>query len=241
MSQKKNKSQPPQVALDPPEGAAPAPAPANGDGEGDAEAKKKEMEELPPFEIVEGSRIPASSFKFQFKNVEYSSGRNKTLLCYTIDRENQIYRGYLEDEHVSAHAEEAFFTKVLPQFLASGKINVTCYVSSSPCVSCAAAIAQCLKRSKAPKLRFIMARLFQWEESEIRGALRALRTAGAQLSMMNGADYAQVWQNFVEPDVTFNEEGNMEEQGTEQGIFIPWEDLEENARYYEEKLNEILR
>lgn len=178
---------------------------------------------------------------FQFKNVEYSSGRNKTLLCYTIERgEGQVFHGYLEDEHGSAHAEEAFFSNVLPQFLSSGAVSVTCYVSSSPCVNCAASIARCLRRFKTLKLRLVVARLFQWEESEIRGALRGISSAGCQLRMMKSADYLYVWKNFVEPDVVLNEEGESE-QKSEQEAFIPWEDLEENSRYYEEKLAEMLR
>ncbi|XP_068125477.1 C-_U-editing enzyme APOBEC-2 [Hyperolius riggenbachi] len=227
----KNKSQPAKAPEEEPKNAE------NSEGE----AKKPELEELPPFEVVEGSRIPASSFKFQFKNVEYSSGRNKTFLCYTVERgDDQVFRGYLEDEHVAAHAEEAFFTNVLPQFLSSGPASVTCYVSSSPCVNCAASIARCLRRSKALKLRLVMARLFQWEESEIRGALRGITSAGCQLRMMKSADYVYVWKNFVEPDIVLDDEGIAEQPG-EQGDFIPWEDLEENSKYYEEKLAEILR
>ncbi|XP_040280120.1 C-_U-editing enzyme APOBEC-2 [Bufo bufo] len=235
MAQRNNKSQSNnnnEVPKDPPE---------SSEEPGEENSKKKELEELPPFEIVEGSRIPASSFMFQFKNVEYSSGRNKTLLCYTVERgEGQVFRGYLEDEHVSAHAEEAFVSTVLPQFLSSGAINVTCYVSSSPCVNCAACIARCLRKNKTVKLRFVVARLFQWEESEIRGALRGISSAGCQLQMMKSADYLHVWQNFVEPDMVLDEEGKSE-QKREQEAFIPWEDLDENSRYYEEKLAEILR
>ncbi|XP_075054224.1 C-_U-editing enzyme APOBEC-2 [Mixophyes fleayi] len=232
MDQGENKSQPPQVPQEPAQ---------NSETPEEGNAKKVELEELPPFEVVEGSRIPASSFKFQFKNVEYSSGRNKTLLCYTIERgEGQVFRGYLEDEHVSAHAEEAFFSNVLPQFLTSGPVRVTCYVSSSPCITCAASIARCLRKNKTVKIRLVVARLFQWEESEIRGALRGISSAGCQLQMMKSADYSHVWQNFVEPDIVLNEEGEAE-QNSEAGDFIPWEDLEENSLYYEEKLAEILR
>lgn len=235
MAQRNNKSQPNnnnEVPKDPPE---------NAEAPEDENSEKKKLEELPPFEVVEGSRIPASSFMFQFKNVEYSSGRNKTLLCYTIERgEGQVFHGYLEDEHGSAHAEEAFFSNVLPQFLSSGAVSVTCYVSSSPCVNCAASIARCLRRFKTLKLRLVVARLFQWEESEIRGALRGISSAGCQLRMMKSADYLYVWKNFVEPDVVLNEEGESE-QKSEQEAFIPWEDLEENSRYYEEKLAEMLR
>ncbi|MEE6493014.1 hypothetical protein FKM82_016701 [Ascaphus truei] len=189
-----------------------------------------------------------SSSEFQFKNVEYSSGRNKTLLCYTVERAGgQVYSGYLEDEHAFSHAEEAFFTTVLPQFLSAGPVTVTCYVSSSPCVSCAASIAKCLKRSKALQLRLVLARIFQWEEPEIRGALRGLRSAGCALRMMRSTDFAHLWKNFVEPDAPADgEEGVVVEGeggqvGGEFGVFIPWEDLEENSRYYEEKLAEILR
>lgn len=55
-------------------------------------------------------------FKFQFRNVEYSSGRNKTLLCYRVDTaggSTEPLKGYMEDEHATAHAEEAFFQQVM--------------------------------------------------------------------------------------------------------------------------------
>lgn len=54
-------------------------------------------------------------FKFQFRNVEYSSGRNKTLLCFRVDTPGggtEPLKGYMEDEHATAHAEEAFFQQV---------------------------------------------------------------------------------------------------------------------------------
>lgn len=55
-------------------------------------------------------------FKFQFRNVEYSSGRNKTLLCFRVDTaggSTEPLRGYMEDEHATVHAEEAFFQQVM--------------------------------------------------------------------------------------------------------------------------------
>lgn len=55
-------------------------------------------------------------FKFQFRNVEYSSGRNKTLLCFRVDTAGgnaEPLKGYMEDEHATAHAEEAFFQQVI--------------------------------------------------------------------------------------------------------------------------------
>uniref|UniRef100_A0A672L939 Uncharacterized protein n=1 Tax=Sinocyclocheilus grahami TaxID=75366 RepID=A0A672L939_SINGR len=47
--------------------------------------------------------MPSVLKSFQFKNVEYSSGRNKTFLCYQVDiqggaGETDGLRGYLEDD-----------------------------------------------------------------------------------------------------------------------------------------------
>lgn len=55
-------------------------------------------------------------FKFQFRNVEYSSGRNKTFLCFRVDTAGgdvEPLKGYMEDEHAMAHVEEAFFQQVM--------------------------------------------------------------------------------------------------------------------------------
>lgn len=54
-------------------------------------------------------------FRFQFRNVEYSSGRNKTLLCFRVETPggaSEPLTGYMEDEHATAHAEDAFFQQV---------------------------------------------------------------------------------------------------------------------------------
>jgi len=75
-------------------------------------------------------RIDPFAFKFQFKNVEYSSGRNKTLLCYLVDEGEAaegLLRGYLEDEHTGPHAEEAFFTQCLQNRDPAARCSVTWY------------------------------------------------------------------------------------------------------------------
>lgn len=64
-------------------------------------------------------------FKFQFRNVEYSSGRNKTLLCFRVDSpggNTEPLKGYMEDEHATAHAEEAFFQQV------TNTLSWSCYM-----------------------------------------------------------------------------------------------------------------
>ncbi|XP_043080525.1 C-_U-editing enzyme APOBEC-2b [Puntigrus tetrazona] len=187
--------------------------------------------ELPPFEIIVGDRMNPTFFKFQFKNVEYSSGRNKTFLCYQVDiqggaGETEGLRGYLEDEHSGSHAEEAFFQQVLAYYDKSLHYTVTWYMSSSPCAACAAKLVEILRARKAMRLNIHCSRLFQWEEAEIQAGLQALVGAGCKIRMMRPVDFAYVWSTFVE-----NEEDN----------FTPWEDCQDNYDYYDEKLCDILK
>lgn len=69
--------------------------------------------------------------------MEYSSGRNKTFLCYLVDTgkaDEGLQRGYLEDEHTGSHAEEAFFTQCLPHYDPALKYTITWYTLLSPVV-----------------------------------------------------------------------------------------------------------
>ncbi|XP_024914811.1 C-_U-editing enzyme APOBEC-2b isoform X2 [Cynoglossus semilaevis] len=195
---------------------------ANAEGNGDYQPI-----ELPPFEIVSGERMSLFYFKFQFRNVEYSSGRNKTLLCYRVDTaggSTEPLTGYMEDEHTTAHAEEAFFQQVLTN--PSLDCDVTWYVSSSPCVACAEKLTHVLRQRKKLRLRILCSRLLQWEEPEIREGLRALNSAGCKLQIMKPSDFQLVWDTYVDKEAE---------------NFAAWEDCKENYEFYEEKLSEILQ
>ncbi|XP_068454177.1 C-_U-editing enzyme APOBEC-2b [Clinocottus analis] len=207
----------------------------NGESGGTAGAQATNSEgngefqpiELPPFEIITGEQMSPFYFKFQFRNVEYSSGRNKTLLCFRVDTpggSTEPLKGYMEDEHATAHAEEAFFQQVLPN--ASQEYEVTWYVSSSPCVACTAKVANVLQQRKKVRLCMLFSRLFEWEEPEIVEGLRALARAGCKLRMMKPSDFVHVWETYVEK---------------EEESFAPWEDCQENYNYYNEKLADILK
>ncbi|CAL8335354.1 unnamed protein product [Merluccius merluccius] len=212
-------------------------APADGDqpvGNGETEANNAngdtsgvEPIELPPFEIITGDRIDPFAFKFQFKNVEYSSGRNKTFLCYLVDNgTDSLMRGYLEDEHAGPHAEEAFFVQILPDYDPALKYTVTWYVSSSPCLACASKIVDALKGKNNIKLSIFAARLFEWEEPEVQAGLKALHGAGCKLRVMKPLDFSYTWETFVENDDC---DLNL------------WEDCKDNYEYYQEKLADILQ
>ncbi|XP_010879187.1 C-_U-editing enzyme APOBEC-2a [Esox lucius] len=199
-------------------------APANANGPNG----EYEPMELPPWEIIEGDRIDPFQFKFQFKNVEYSSGRNKTFLCYLVDKgkaSDGLLRGYLEDEHTGVHAEEAFFQQSLPDYDPEVKYTITWYMSSSPCAACAAKMVEVLKARKTVKMTLFSARLFEWEEPEIQAGLNALSQVGCKLRMMKPMDFTYVWDTFVQNDDL---------------TFTPWEDCQDNYEYYHEKLADIL-
>uniref|UniRef100_A0AAX7SQ30 CMP/dCMP-type deaminase domain-containing protein n=1 Tax=Astatotilapia calliptera TaxID=8154 RepID=A0AAX7SQ30_ASTCA len=159
------------------------------------------------YSVLYRDRIDPFIYKFQFKNVEYSSGRNKTLLCYLVDKGNTsdgLLRGYLEDEHAGTHAEEAFFT---PVYLCkmwnmsephTVRLVYHLYVSSSPCSTCATKIAELLTDRKNLKLNIFAARLFEWEEGEIQAGLRTLHAAGCKLRMMKPLDFSYTCDTFVE-------------------------------------------
>lgn len=168
-------------------------------------------------------------YKFQFKNVEYSSGRNKTFLCYLVDQgpgASGLLRGFMEDEHAIGHAEEAFFQQILPDYDPALKYTITWYMSSSPCAACAAKLAEILKARKSVRLSIFSARLFEWEEPEIQAGLKALAAAGCKLRMMKPLDFTYTWDTFVEND---------------EQTFTPWEDCQENYEYYQDKLADILQ
>lgn len=161
--------------------------------------------------------------------MEYSSGRNKTFLCFLVDSQEgtgEVRRGYLEDEHSGTHAEEAFFHLVLPQYDPAQRYTVTWYVSSSPCPACCAKLVQILQARKTLRLTIFSARIFMWEEPEAKAGLKALAGAGCKLRMMKPTDFTYTWDTFVEH---------------EDQKFEPWEDCKDNYEYYQEKLAEILQ
>lgn len=122
------------------------------------------------------------------------------------------------------HKSSLFPFQVLPS--ASQEYDVTWYVSSSPCVSCAGKLASILQQRKKVRLCIFCSRLFEWEQPEIVEGLRALVSAGCKLRMMKPSDFIHVWETYVE---------------NEGQTFTPWEDCQENYDYYMEKLADILK
>lgn len=96
-------------------------------------------------------------------------------------------------------------------------------------MACADQITKALQKNKNLRLSILVGRLFMWEEPEIQAALKKMKAAGCKLRIMKPQDFEYVWKNFVE-----------QEEGEEEKPFAPWEDIQENFQYYEEKLAEVL-
>lgn len=76
------------------------------------------------------------------------------------------------------------------------------------------------------RLSIFAARLFEWEEAEIRAGLKALHAAGCKLRMMKPLDFSYTWDTFVE---NIDEPLNL------------WDDCKENYEFYQDKLADILQ
>lgn len=116
--------------------------------------------------------------------------------------------------------------QVLPNNTSSHEYDVTWYVSSSPCVACAAKLVRILQQRQKLRLCIFCSRLFDWEQPEVAEGLKTLVSAGCKLRMMKPSDFQHVWETYVE----------KEDQS-----FTPWEDCQENYSYYVEKLADILK
>lgn len=114
--------------------------------------------------------------------------------------------------------------QVLPN--PSLEYDITWYVSSSPCISCANTLAKILQQRKKVRLCVFCSRLFEWDQPEVVEALRTLVGAGCKLRMMKPSDFQHVWETYVE------KEGES---------FTPWEDCQDNYNYYKEILADILK
>uniref|UniRef100_A0A8V5HDT5 Uncharacterized protein n=1 Tax=Melopsittacus undulatus TaxID=13146 RepID=A0A8V5HDT5_MELUD len=165
------------------------------------------------------SASPAIFFKFQFRNVNTAPAPEQNLPVLRFWRpegkESVTSRGYLRTSTAAAHAEMAFFNPSSPSATPSPPLqNITWYVP--------------LKNNKNLRLTIMVGVSSCREEPRCSGPEKH-ESAGCKLRIMKPQDFEYVWQNFVE-----------QEEGEEAKDFVPWEDIQENFNYYEEKLAEIL-
>uniref|UniRef100_A0A0D9S0L8 CMP/dCMP-type deaminase domain-containing protein n=1 Tax=Chlorocebus sabaeus TaxID=60711 RepID=A0A0D9S0L8_CHLSB len=140
------------------------------------------------------------TFTFNFNNDLSVLGRRQTYLCYEVERlDNGTWvpmderRGFLHNKaknlphgDYGCHAELCFLGEVPSwQLDPAQTYRVTWFISWSPCFSrgCAGQVRAFLQENTHMKLRIFAARIYD-SDFLYQEALRTLRDAGAQVSIM---------------------------------------------------------
>ncbi|XP_032004526.1 DNA dC-_dU-editing enzyme APOBEC-3D-like, partial [Hylobates moloch] len=125
------------------------------------------------------------------------------------------------------HAEMCFLSWFCGnQLPANRHFQITWFVSWNPCLPCVAKVTKFLAEHPNVTLTISAARLYYYRGRDWRRALRRLHKAGARVKIMDYADFAYCWENFV------CNEGQP---------FMPWYKFDDNYAFLHRQLNEILR
>ncbi|XP_034491664.2 DNA dC-_dU-editing enzyme APOBEC3-like [Marmota flaviventris] len=182
------------------------------------------------------SRLYRKTFLFHFRNLRWALGRNNTFLCYQVDREERdstvpIHRGVFKTQvflETRLHAELCFLYWLhdYPLQFPDQHLQITWFVSWSPCSDCAQQVAAFLASHSNLSLTIYAARLYYfWNHSHQEG-LRALQREGARVEIMSLREFEHCWENFVYPY-----DGRP---------FRPWKNLIRNYHFQVKKLQKIL-
>ncbi|XP_065800219.1 DNA dC-_dU-editing enzyme APOBEC-3G-like [Muntiacus reevesi] len=164
----------------------------------------------------------------------------KTYLCFKVERldgDTEIpldeYKRFVRSKGPDQpqgphHAEFYFLEQIRSRNLDQNQhYRVTCFISWSPCRSCAHNLTTFLKENPHISLHIFASRLYTNNRfGSYQRGLRELQAAGAQITIMTSQDFEHCWETFV------NHGGNP---------FQPWEGLEAKSQELRENLQAILR
>ncbi|XP_059043522.1 DNA dC-_dU-editing enzyme APOBEC-3G-like [Mustela lutreola] len=150
--------------------------------------------------------------------------RRKTYLCYQLKpHEGHIKR--LQNKK-KRHAEIRFIDHIRAlQLDRSQRFEITCYLTWSPCPSCAKELAVFVQDHPHIRLRLFASRLYfhwRWKHQE---GLRLLHRSGISVAVMRLQEFEDCWSNFVD------------HQGEP---FQPWHKLEQYSESITRRLRRIL-
>nr|ACJ60860.1 apolipoprotein B mRNA editing enzyme catalytic polypeptide-like protein 3H [Symphalangus syndactylus] len=177
--------------------------------------------------------LTAKTFRLQFNNkrrVTKPYYPRKALLCYQLTPQNGSTptRGYFKNKK-KRHAEIRFINKIKSMGLDETQCyQVTCYLTWSPCPSCAQELADFIKAHDHLNLRIFASRLYcHWCRRQQEG-LRLLCGSQVPVEVMSFSEFADCWENFVdhEEPLSFNPSEMLEE-------------LDKNSRAIKRRLEKI--
>ncbi|KAK1150382.1 DNA dC-_dU-editing enzyme APOBEC-3C-like [Acipenser oxyrinchus oxyrinchus] len=166
------------------------------------------------------NRIPVDVFNFQFENLQLADGRKETWLCQirSVNGGEAALQVFKNDE--TGHAEEICLRENEAAIQGADRYEITWYMSWSPASPCESQIIDFVEQHPNVKLNIFVSRLYYHQLSPHREGLKALsQHERIGLKVMTLADFQVCFDRFVE--------------------FKPWGKLEEDSRFYAEKLKEI--
>ncbi|MBN3305821.1 AICDA deaminase, partial [Amia calva] len=167
--------------------------------------------------------LTQKKFLYHYKNLRWARGRHETYLCFVVKRRAGPHSHSLDFGHLrnrsGCHVELLFLrylSRLWPASVSSAiSYSVTWFCSWSPCVHCAQRLAGFLQLHPNLRLRIFVSRLYFCEDNKQEPeGLRALKRAGAQLSVMTFKDYFYCWTTFV---------------ASRARVFKAWEGLHQNS------------
>uniref|UniRef100_A0A8D2IG02 CMP/dCMP-type deaminase domain-containing protein n=1 Tax=Urocitellus parryii TaxID=9999 RepID=A0A8D2IG02_UROPR len=140
-------------------------------------------------------RLYRKTFLFHFRNLRWALGRNNTFLCYQVDREERdstvpIHRGVFKTQvfpETRLHAELCFLYWLHDYLLQlrDQHLQITWFISWSPCSDCAQQVAAFLASHSNLSLTIYAARLYYFWKHSYQEGLRALQREGARVEIMS--------------------------------------------------------
>uniref|UniRef100_A0A8C9QLT0 CMP/dCMP-type deaminase domain-containing protein n=1 Tax=Spermophilus dauricus TaxID=99837 RepID=A0A8C9QLT0_SPEDA len=185
-------------------------------------------------------RLYRKTFLFHFRNLRWALGRNNTFLCYQVDREEErdstpchpplgLHLPHPQVfQETRLHAELCFLYWLhdYPLQFPDQHLQITWFISWSPCSDCAQQVASFLASHSNLSLTIYAARLYYYWNHSYQEGLRALQREGARVEIMSLREFEHCWENFVYPY-----DGRP---------FRPWKNLIRNYHLQVKKLQKIL-
>ncbi|KAL0625380.1 DNA dC-_dU-editing enzyme APOBEC-3G [Plecturocebus cupreus] len=180
------------------------------------------------------------TFTYNFTNDPSVLGQHWTYLCYELEHLRNgtwvplhQHRGFILNEASNnpgspegRHAELCLLDLISFWKLDLAQCyRVTCFVSWSPCFSCAEKVAEFLQENPHVNLHIFAARIYDYHPGYEEGLCR-LGWAGVPISMMKYSEFRHCWDTFVD------------HQGRR---FQPWKGLNERSLALSGRLQAILQ